>query len=210
MHDKFKGKYRIGSARKTGWDYSTPAKYFVTICTKDRECFFGDVVDKKMNLSIIGEIAQEIWLSIPNHFDFVKLHAFIVMPDHIHGILEILQIDDVKPRRNAIHRVSTDAIHPISTGTINRVSTDDSIDTPIPGGATGTNNPMLHSNLSRIIRWYKGKVTFLSRKNNSAFAWQSRFHDHIIRNKESFDKITSYIRKNPENWNHKYNLGHDF
>jgi putative transposase len=68
------------------------------------------------------------------------------------------------------------------------------------GGITGNNNPMLHDNLSKIIRWYKGRTAFESRKINIDFAWQSRFHDHIIRNEESFQTISEYITNNPSNW----------
>jgi REP element-mobilizing transposase RayT len=69
-----------------------------------------------------------------------------------------------------------------------------------PGGATGHKNPMLHANLSSIIRWYKGRTTFESRKVLPDFAWQPRFYDHIIRNDKSFQRISDYIVDNPLNW----------
>ena len=81
---------------------------------------------------------------------------------------------------------------------INRVSTDETAKQP--GGVTGDKNPMLHENLSRIIRWYKGRVTYESAKLHADFAWQARFHDHIIRNEESFQHIRSYIAGNPASW----------
>jgi REP element-mobilizing transposase RayT len=88
MNEKFRGKYRIASTRLTSWDYSNYGYYFVTICTKNFVCYFGKVKNGKVHLSIIGEIAHEYWLQIPAHFDFVKLGEFIIMPNHLHGILK--------------------------------------------------------------------------------------------------------------------------
>lgn len=86
---KFKNKYRIESNRLKNWDYGSNAMYFVTICTKDRECFFGNIIEDKMILSEIGNTAEKYWLKIPQHFSFVTLHNHIVMPNHVHGIIEI-------------------------------------------------------------------------------------------------------------------------
>lgn len=86
---KYAGKYRIESARKSNWDYGSNAPYFVTICTKNREHFFGEIVNNEMNLSEIGIAANNCWLSIPEHFPFVELAEFIVMPNHVHGIIII-------------------------------------------------------------------------------------------------------------------------
>ncbi len=87
--EKFKGKYRIKSNRAEFWDYSANGLYFITIVTQNREYFFGDVINKKMQLSEIGKIAKKYWFEIPKHFPFVKLGAFVVMPNHVHGIIEI-------------------------------------------------------------------------------------------------------------------------
>lgn len=85
----FQGKYRVPSARLEDWDYASPGYYFVTICTKDHKSFFGEVSDGKMCLSKIGGIARKFWLDIPNHFPFVDLDEFIIMPNHVHGIVII-------------------------------------------------------------------------------------------------------------------------
>lgn len=71
MSNRFQNKYRIESARLKNWDYGWNASYFITICTKDRVCFFGDVVDGEMVLNDIGAIANECWMAIPEHFPFV-------------------------------------------------------------------------------------------------------------------------------------------
>ncbi|MEX0772779.1 MAG: hypothetical protein WD038_06400, partial [Balneolales bacterium] len=92
--DKYKNKYRIPSARAPFWDYGWNAAYFVTICTKKREHYFGEITTgrdaiNRVSLSEIGEIARDCWLAIPEHFPFVKLENHIVMPNHVHGIVVI-------------------------------------------------------------------------------------------------------------------------
>jgi len=89
MSKKFRNKYKIESARLKNWDYGSNAAYFVTICTKNRVCFFGDVVNTEMKLSRIGQMAHQCWLEIPEHFPFVVLDEFVIMPNHVHGIIII-------------------------------------------------------------------------------------------------------------------------
>lgn len=178
---KFKNKYRIQSTRLQHWDYGRNAAYFVTICTKNRSHFFGEIRNGTMLLSEIGKIANQNWLAIPKQFPYVKLGDYIVMPNHVHGIIIIDKNDNdpvearlIAPLRDHSHKKS--------------------------GGFAGNKNPMLNNNLSRIIRWYKGRTTFECRKIDSDFEWQSRFHDHIIRNEKSFANISNYIINNPMNW----------
>jgi REP element-mobilizing transposase RayT len=182
--DKFNGRYRIHTTRLQNWDYGWNAPYFITICTLNREHFFGEISNATMHMSQTGKLAQQYWYEIPEKFPFVKLDVFVVMPNHIHGIVTIDKTgcDGGKGCRDAINRVSTAAT------------------TNTPGGITGNKNPMLHDNLSRVIRWYKGRVSFECRKYNPMFAWQSRFYDHIIRNDKSFQRISEYIRNNPKFW----------
>ena len=94
MDGKFQNKYRISSTRLKKWDYGWNAPYFVTICTKNMEHYFGKIVDGEMRLSDIGGIAQQCWCEIPDHFPFVILDAFVIMPNHVHGIIIINKIDD--------------------------------------------------------------------------------------------------------------------
>jgi REP element-mobilizing transposase RayT len=205
--DKYQNKYRIPTNRLQGYDYGANGCYFVTICTKNREHYFGDIVDEtnvetrfiasqynmemKHNVETrliaslrkteIGEIAEKYWLDIPNHFSFVILDQFVIMPNHIHGIL-IFNKPDETQCRDVINHVST-----IKTG-----------------GITGIHNPMLHENLGRVIRWFKGRVSFECRSYD--FAWQERFHDSIIRDSNGLDKVRAYIFNNPANWkNDEYN-----
>jgi putative transposase len=89
MAEKFNNKYRIESARLKNWDYGWNANYFVTICTYKRIHYFGKIHDHIVELSEIGKIAHKFWIEIPNHFPFVELGEFVIMPNHVHGIITI-------------------------------------------------------------------------------------------------------------------------
>lgn len=91
--EKFKNKYRIPSARLQTWDYGNNGSYFITICTKNRDHLFGEMVDgidgPHMQLNEMGKLAEQFWTEIPARFPFIKLGNFVVMPNHFHGILII-------------------------------------------------------------------------------------------------------------------------
>ena len=89
MPQKFQNKYRIPSARLQSWDYGKNGAYFITICTKNRFHFFGEVVNEEMIFNENGAVAMQLWADIPNHFPYIELGNFIVMPNHVHGILII-------------------------------------------------------------------------------------------------------------------------
>jgi putative transposase len=91
MCSLFRNKYRVESTRYRGYDYSSPGKYFITICTKNKKPYFGEVVNGKMILSETGQIAEKFWREIPGHFPNIKLDEYIIMPDHIHGIIIIVE-----------------------------------------------------------------------------------------------------------------------
>jgi len=184
MSKKFKNKYRIESARAWWWDYGNNAAYFVTVCTQNKQHFFGNIEGDSMIYSECGGIVYECWQQIPTHFPYVILNEFVIMPNHLHGIIIINKTDE-NGYANSPH-VETRLIASLPQQ---------------PGGVTGNHNPMLHQNLSRILRWYKGRCTFEIRKIVPEFQWQSRFHDHIIRDEASYQKIKNYIKNNPANWN---------
>ncbi len=204
----FKNKYRIDSSRLKGHDYSGDGLYFITICTHDRELFFGDVVDNKMILNDLGQMAEKYWLEIPQHFENIELDEFIIMPNHVHGIIVIdntadggkhrVRCDargftDARVRRDAINRVSTDAAQHTDTNDNHT------------GGITGKYNPMGKKSLGEIVRWFKGRYKFESKTINPAFAWQTRFYDHVVRNENSLDNIRQYIINNPAQWENDRN-----
>jgi REP-associated tyrosine transposase len=186
----FKNTFRVETTRLKYWDYSNPGLYFITICTNLHSCDFGEIRNAQMVLNEQGKTVGEIWKLIPTKFENVVLDEFIVMPNHVHGIIIITQMDSVGDK-NAIGDADTGG----GRDAINRVSTE-------RGGITGEKNPMLSNHtLGKIIRWYKGRSTFEIHKNkNPGFKWQSRFYDHIIRNEKSYLKIKEYTRYNPNKW----------
>lgn len=172
--NKYKNKYRIPSARAPFWDYGWNAAYYVTICTQNRLCWFGDIDNRAdtlayVSLSAIGHIANSCWYEIPNHFPFVELGAHIIMPNHVHGIIIINKPDDGR---------------------------DEPSERDKPKNQFGPQS----NNLASIIRGFKIGVTKNARQINPDFAWQSRFHDHIIRDNQSYQKISAYIINNPAKW----------
>ncbi len=183
MSQKFKNKYRIPSSRLQNWDYGANGAYFITICTQNRENFFGEIAETQFIASELGMLAEKYWLEIPEHFPYVELGNFVIMPNHVHGILII--------DKNAS----------VSAETETRLIASLPETIYKTGGFAGDKTPMLHDNISRIIRWYKGRCSFEMKKIHVDFGWQPRFHDHIIRNEKSFETIQNYIENNPLNWN---------
>lgn len=169
--------YRTDSTRLEGWDYRRPRWYFITICTHGRTPFFGDVRDGVMELSPVGDTAHRFWDAIPDHCDRARLDAFVVMPNHVHGLIGLVveTLDPTSPRRS----------HDPGPG-IDKHMSDIS---PKPGS------------ISTIVRSYKAAVTRWARRNGYAdFRWQSRFHDHIVRHPAAFQRIRRYIIDNPARW----------
>ena len=91
MSKKFKNRYRIPSSRRPDWNYGTDGAYFITICSKNRINYFGRLVNGLMQFSEIGKIAINNWIQIPRHFEYVKNDEFVLMPDHLHGIILIIK-----------------------------------------------------------------------------------------------------------------------
>ncbi|MDD5291282.1 MAG: transposase [Patescibacteria group bacterium] len=178
--EKYKDKKQY---RYKGYDYSKDGLYFVTICTKDRELYFGDIVNEKMQLSKIGRAAERFWLEIPRHFPFVGLDEFIIMPNHIHGIIKIENV--------GTQNVGTQNFVFLQEGYQNKLGPQS-------------------KNLSSIIRGFKIGVKKFCTSNNIVFAWQARFYDRIIRNEKELNNIRQYIINNPLKWelnrNHAANL----
>jgi putative transposase len=87
--ERLRNKYRVASARLQHWDYRWSGAYFITLCTYNREPYFGEILNGKMQMSHVGIIADILWHQIPHHAQNVELGAFVVMPNHIHGIIII-------------------------------------------------------------------------------------------------------------------------
>lgn len=166
--------------RLKGWDYRNPGLYFVTICTKGRQQHFGKINDGIMGLSVPGCVAWHFWREIPEHQSNVVLDEFIVMPDHLHGIVGIKhskEDESVGTRHGVFVRNSANKKTKAKFG-----------------------QPQSRS-LSMIINHFKGAITGWCNSNgHKYFAWQSRFYDHIIRNEKEFQRIRNYIFDNPRRW----------
>jgi len=163
--------------RLMDWDYSSEGVYFVTICCHERQSCFGSICDNEIIPSEIGKIASQFWLEIPNHFPHVKLDEFIVMPNHIHGIL-ILDYSLVGTRHGMTLPPRKGSNH-----NINQFS-----------------KPLKNS-VSVVINQYKSSVKRWCNQNSlDYFRWQSRFYDEILHNEDSINRIREYIYNNPINW----------
>jgi REP element-mobilizing transposase RayT len=163
------------SIRLPRFNYARDGFYFVTICTEGRECFFGEISDGEMYLNPLGGIVDAIWGELPEHFPNAELDAFIIMPNHVHFVLRIEKW--------------------IQTGV-----EEDAMDAQ-NGGFAGGNNPMLHQNLPRMIRWFKGRTTFECRKTHTTFAWQRNYYECVVRSERHYENIAEYIKSNPSKWN---------
>ena len=200
--EKYKGKYRAQTTRWRDWDYRANASYFVTICTDKRERCFGEIVDGEMMMSAIGQRAYDCWMQIPGHFPFVLLGAFVIMPNHVHGIILIDKPDDLD-FVETLHATSSMGMSPydemfrydeaLRDETLHATSLRK--DVRMRGIS-----PKSHS-LSAIIRSYKSAVTQYAYLNRIPFAWQRRFYDRIIRDYEELNQTERYIDANINNWN---------
>ena len=213
MTNKFLNKYRIPSARWHEWNYADEGAYFVTICTKNREHFFGKVVDDEMHLSDIGKIAEQEWLKSPSLRPDMNLdmEIFQIMPNHIHGIIVIGRNE--YNSTNFIDQRGRDAMHCVSTGDNTGDNTFDNrgnvsemirmIEQNQPANHFGPQS----KNLASILRGFKSAETIEARKIQPDFCWQERFHDYVISDDNEFRRIAFYIEENPKNWDKDlYNL----
>ncbi len=179
------------STRLKEYDYSQAGLYFITICCHNRECFFGEIksveafhgMSKKISEKIAthplmilnepGKIADTYWLNIPNHFSHVVLHEHIVMPNHVHAIIEL--IDPAVGIRHGL------PLH-------------------IPSNYNAFGKSVAGS-ISVILNQYKSSVKRWCNKNDHEyFQWQTRFYDHLINDDKSYHTIAEYIVNNPVQW----------
>lgn len=194
----FRNKYRIPSARAVWHDYNGGA-YFVTICTKDMAHFFGEIVDGEMCLTEIGRCADEQFRNVSSHYPYAKIPLWVVMPNHVHAIVMIDGDADLNGR-DAIYRVLGDVM-PSDTGTVGTDAMNlDAMNRVSTGGVTHNNNPMLRKCLGAIVRGLKARVTKYANENGISFAWQTRFHDRIIRDCDEMNGIAGYIENNVAQW----------
>lgn len=185
MADLYKNKYRIPTARATWHDYKG-GSYFVTICTKNREFFFGDINNGEMNYSSLGQSAIDCLQQIPTHFPHVEIPIFVVMPNHIHAIVIINALAPSVETQNLASQ--NHAINPSETQNFASLQQVKQKFGP------------QSKNLASVVRGFKIGVTKFANENDLSFAWQPRFHDHIIRNHHEMSLIADYIQNNVIRW----------
>jgi len=164
---------RRKSIRLRGYDYSQTGMYFVTICTQNRVHLFGEIVDDEMILNDAGNMVSKIWNGIPNDFNHIQLHEFIIMPNHIHGIIEI------------------------TVGA-------DSISAPMDSGAEMDSAPTLGTIMQSFKRYTTIQYIQMVKQNIlppfDKRVWQRNYWEHIVRNKNEYQRIAQYILDNPQKW----------
>jgi REP element-mobilizing transposase RayT len=166
-------RHQRRSIRLKEYDYSSAGAYFITAVSHQRLNIFGSIRQEIMNLNPIGKIIDNAWLEIPNHFPYVTLDAYVIMPNHLHGILQI---------KSGGVRLSS----PLHTAPI-RMSPQ----------------PIKRQPLGMIVGSFKSAVTkhvhqagFLTQQP----IWQRNYFEHVIRDDEDYERIIEYIKVNPLNW----------
>ena len=200
-------KHHRRSIRLKGYNYTAAGAYFITLCTHQRECLFGKIVDGEMQLSLLGEIVRSNWMNLPKHHSHVQLDAFAIMPNYIHGIL--ILADDTG-LSNTIDR-------DFNAGSSNQPEcnrseckggfSQDSFTLPQETGSKPASTRVLTNTkrhgIPEIVRGFK---TFSARRINHIRKsagipmWQCNYYEHIIRNDRALQQIRQYIQNNPLSW----------
>lgn len=166
------------SIRLKGHDYGQAGLYFITICCQNRICRFGHVENGEMVLNEYGRIANDEWVKTPEIHPNVKLHDFVIMPNHIHGIIQLLDIG-----RGELHSPNNK---------------------PNDNGGVCKTLRLPSQTIGAIVRVYKSSVTkqinLLGAFDTPNKLWQRNYHEHIIRNEKLYQRISEYIINNPAKW----------
>jgi REP element-mobilizing transposase RayT len=174
--------------RLRGYDYSQEGLYFVTTCTQNRACLFGNITDGAMRLNEIGRMVENEWLKLPERFNNVVLDVFQIMSNHFHGILQIVGAG-LAPAPND------------SVACDNRAGMDNN-EATAHNRATARVAPTI----GNIIGAFKSLVTneclkiFKSKNEYLGKLWQHNYYEHIIRDHNDYARIAGYIADNPANW----------
>jgi REP element-mobilizing transposase RayT len=170
------------SIRLRGYDYTQPGAYFITLCTHQRECLLGEITEGVVQLSPMGQVVQACWQTIPHHFHTMEPDAFVIMPNHVHAIIRI--VDPPIPCRG-------------------KASPTGSIGTMGPAGGALPLRGSTPGSLAAIIQNLKAVS---SRQINrlrgipGATIWQRNYYERIIRNERELSAVREYIANNPLQW----------
>jgi putative transposase len=161
------------SIRLKEYDYSAAGFYFVTICASERKCVLGAFHEGQIELSVLGETVRECWLAIPLHFAKVKLHEFVIMPNHLHGIVEIVAV-------GAQHAAPL-------------LGKDSDVRNPAF---------VKHGSLGATVRSFKAAVTRKARRELgwNGDVWQRNYFERVLRHGKEIADAGRYIAENPMMW----------
>lgn len=175
------------SPRLPEYDYSNPAYYFVTIFTQNHENHFGSIQDSRMHFNKLGELAEKHLSSISNHYNNVELDYQCIMPNHIHAIIIINNVEDAftASRENKVKKFNMPRDAEIASPTYDRTK----------------------MTLSKVVQQFKRGVTMesISLFGKKKEIWQRSFYDRIIRNEKELYNIRKYIEQNPLKWEYERN-----
>jgi putative transposase len=190
-HDASSSVRNRRSIRLRGYDYSQAGAYFITICTQNRRYLFGTIVEGRMVLNDAGCAAATYWLQIPDHFPNVALDEWVVMPNHLHSIVVIM---DASANATAI---------PVGANNDSPLRGDSAIpdDSPLrgdlaiqrPTGTSRTIGSMVRGFKIGVTKWYRQRL-------DASQIWQRNYWEHIIRNEQELDRVRRYIVDNPLQW----------
>ena len=188
-------KHHRQSIRLKGYDYSQPGGYFVTIVAQNRDCLFGEIVEGEMRLSRAGRIVQHAWMDLPNHYPHVALDEFVIMPNHVHGIIVLT---DTGRGRSVSGEIVVpdkyrDSMEPVPD-----------LDQTCPYTIDKSTRPNKYRHgLPEIVRAFKSfsarRINAMRRSPGVAIS-QRNYYEHIIRNEAELNGIREYIRYNPTQW----------
>jgi REP element-mobilizing transposase RayT len=180
------------SIRLHGYDYTRCGAYYITICTHGRLHVFGRIVDATVRLNALGDVVNECWHAIPSHFPYVTIDEFIIMPNHVHGVVIIgdhAGARDLAPATQTPPAPDHDTIMVPSN--------------PEIGIQTRHRPRIIPGSLGAIVQGFKAGVTRQARKRGVPVPptiWQRNYYEHIVRNAADHDRIAQYIAENPANW----------
>ena len=178
--------------------------YFITVCTRGKLHYFGEIHDQQMRLSTIGKILTDNLQAINQHFHDVEIPLFVVMPNHFHAIISI------RPNTNTTNNVGSRPAATEATATQPQPAATDAITNlgrlnqlarlSVATGSDPASTTHHNTRLSVVIGSIKSHVTRHARRAGIEFAWQTRYHDHIIRGTRDGNKIADYIETNVIRW----------
>lgn len=208
--EKFHDKYRIPTARAQWHDYNGGI-YFVTICAKDKHHYFGEISNGEMHLSQIGSMAIENLSNLHLHYPYAETPLFVVMPNHIHAII-FIDTDNVETMCTSSQNTQNDQMETRTSSQITNAKMETMYTSSLQQSPkqrrwkTITVNDRMRQishkrgALSVVVSGFKRAITHFANQNGILFAWQPRFHDHIIRNLHELNKIADYIENNVARW----------